>query len=120
MAPAELEREVVAPDVLSFDNFGMMTGITTPLGTFEAQPANGERFGTFEWQSSASEDVVAEIVEFAYDDDARLFFRPVMPGSKRQLSAGQLWTTKSLWIWRVWSITATSDIAFSNAWTFPN
>jgi hypothetical protein len=84
------------------------------------QPANGERFGTFEWQSSASADIVAEIVEFAYDDDARLFFQPVMPGSKGQLSAGQLWTTKSLWIWRVWSIARTGDIAFSNAWTFPN
>jgi len=24
-----------APDVLSFDNFGVMVGITTPLGTFE-------------------------------------------------------------------------------------
>ena len=35
-------------------------------------PANGARFGDFEWQSSTSEDVIAEIAEFSYHDDARL------------------------------------------------
>ncbi len=31
------------------------------------------RFGSFEWQPSTSEDVVAEIAEFSYNDVARLF-----------------------------------------------
>jgi hypothetical protein len=64
---------------------------------------------------------VAEIVEFAYQDDARLFLRrPVLSESRGQISAGQLWTTRSTWKWRVWSITRTGDVVFSDARTFPH
>ncbi len=84
-------------------------------------PAQGARFGDFEWQSSTSEDVVAEIAEFRYADDARLFLlRPQRPGAIGRVSTGSLWTTKSEWAWRVWSITRSGEIAFSEVRTFPN
>ena len=82
-------------------------------------PANGARFGDFEWRSSPSEDVVAEIAEFSYDDDARLFLRPTeRSGGRRHVSADQLWTTRGEWAWRVWSITRSGEIAFSEVRTF--
>lgn len=82
-------------------------------------PANGARFGDFEWQSSTSEDVVAEIAEFSYHDEARLFLllRP-NPRVPRRVSAGQLWSTRGEWAWRVWSITGSGEIAFSEMRTF--
>ena len=82
-------------------------------------PANGARFGDFEWRSSPSEDAVAEIAEFSYDDDARLFLRPTeRSGGRRHVSAGQLWTTRGEWAWRVWSISKSGEIAFSDVRTF--
>jgi len=82
-------------------------------------PENGARFGDFVWQSSTSEDVVAEIAEFSYHDDARLFLlRPRNPGVSRHVSTGQLWSTRSEWSWRVWSITMSGEIAFSEVRTF--
>jgi hypothetical protein len=82
-------------------------------------PASGERFGDFEWQSSTSEDVVAEIAEFRYSDDARLFLlRPQSPGVISRVSTGSLWTTKGEWAWRVWSITGSGEITFSEMRTF--
>jgi hypothetical protein len=81
--------------------------------------ASGERFGRFEWQASITEDVVAEIAEFSYHDDARLFLlRPLKPGVPRHVSAGQLWSTRGDWAWRVWSITSSGEIAFSEVRTF--
>jgi len=82
-------------------------------------PAKGARFGDFEWQSSTSEDVVAEIAEFTYQDDARLFLlAPWNPGAVRRVSTGQLWSTRGEWAWRVWSITSSGEIAFSESRTF--
>jgi hypothetical protein len=82
-------------------------------------PANTARFGDFEWQSSSSEDVVAEIAEFSYHDDARLvLLQRRNPGVARHVSAGQLWTTGGEWAWRVWSITRSGEIAFSEVRTF--
>jgi len=82
-------------------------------------PANGARFGNFEWRSSPSEDVIAEIAEFSYHDDARLFLMPTQgSGVPRRISAGQLWTTRGEWAWRVWSITRSGEIAFSEVRTF--
>jgi hypothetical protein len=82
-------------------------------------PPNGARFGDFEWQSSPSEDVVAEIAEFSYDDDARLFLLPTeRSGRRRHVSAGQLWTTGREWAWRVWSISRSGEIALSEVRTF--
>ena len=84
-------------------------------------PANGARFGDFEWQSSTSDDVVAEIAEFSYHDEARLvLLRHRNPGVPRHahVSAGQLWTTGGEWAWRVWSITRSGEVAFSEVRTF--
>ena len=82
-------------------------------------PAIGARFGDFEWQSSTSEDVVAEIADFTNHDDARLFLlRPQNPGVVRRVSTGQLWSTRGEWTWRVWSITNSGEIAFSESRTF--
>ena len=84
-------------------------------------PANGARFGDFEWQPSIGEDVVAEIAEFGYHDEARLvLLRHRNPGVPRHVhvSAGQLWTTGGEWAWRVWSITRSGEIAFSEVRTF--
>jgi len=50
--------------------------LATGDGDFPSPPP-GERFGTFEWNSSPSSDIVTHIIEFAYEDDARLFFEPV-------------------------------------------
>ena len=82
-------------------------------------PANGLRFGVFKWQSSQSDDVVAEIGEFAYKDDARLVMAPPFrPGVMREISTGQLWTTKDWWSWRIWSISRSGDVAFSEVRSF--
>ena len=81
----------------------------------------GQRFGSFRWSPSASDDVVAEVVEFAYQNDARLFLRLRTKGvTSEQLSAGELWTSRSEWKWRVWSISEAGTIAFSPARRFPH
>ena len=84
-------------------------------------PPNGARFGDFKWQSSTSEDVAVEIAEFIYHDDARLFVlgpRRRNLGVPQHISAGQLWSTGGEWAWRVWSITMSGEIAFSEVRTF--
>jgi len=82
-------------------------------------PPNGARFGNFEWQSSTSDDVIAEIAEFRYRDDARLFLlQPSNRGVPQRVSVGQLWSTRDEWTWRVWSITKSGEVAFSEARTF--
>jgi hypothetical protein len=94
------------------------TLLSPTTGNFP-RPQSGERFGSFRWRSSPSDDVVAEIVEFAYDDDARLFLtRPAQPGSRGEISAGQLWSTRRAWYWRIWSVSRTGDLVFSDARTF--
>jgi hypothetical protein len=93
--------------------------LLSPAAGHFPQPPTGQRFGTFRWRSSPSEDVVAEIAEFRYHDDARLFFtRPRRPGSRAEVSAGQLWHTGDAWEWRVWSVSRTGDIAFSETRDF--
>ena len=82
-------------------------------------PTKGARFGDFEWRSSTSEDVVAEIAEFSYGDDARLFLlRPPNAEATQRVSAGKLWTTGGEWSWRVWSIDRSGEIAFSEVRRF--
>ena len=84
-------------------------------------PDAGQRFGNFIWQPSPSENVVAEIVEFAYENDARLFLR--FHSSKLitdQVSTGNLWTSRSQWRWRVWSISDGSAVTFSQVRSFAN
>jgi trypsin-like peptidase len=83
------------------------------------QPAAGQRFGNFTWQPSTSTDVVAEIVEFAYNGDARLFMRlSSEKGENGQISDGLLWTTRGLWKWRVWSISNGGAVSFSTSRSF--
>jgi hypothetical protein len=80
--------------------------------------SDGQRFGDFTWQRSPARDVVAEIAEFAYNDDARLFLTTPEAGSPGRVSAGRLWSTSGFWTWRVWSVTRGGDIAFSETRTF--
>jgi hypothetical protein len=86
------------------------------------QPIAGQRFGNFIWQPSTSTNVVAEIVEFKYLNDARLFirFRSDQTLAKDQISTGSLWTTRSLWEWRVWSISDAGAISLSESRSFRN
>jgi hypothetical protein len=80
---------------------------------------NAQRFRSFTWRSSDSDNVVAEIAEFAYDDDARLFVvRPQQPASRGEISEGRLWTTGGAWYWRIWSVSRSGDIGFSETRTF--
>jgi hypothetical protein len=83
-------------------------------------PAHGQPFGDFVWQPSTSTDVVAQIIEFAYNEDARLFLRFFSGNSPAsdQLSDGQIWTTRGLWRWRVWSISGSGAVSFSEARSF--
>jgi hypothetical protein len=82
-------------------------------------PDAGQRFGSFTWQPSPSGNVVAQIVEFAYQNDDRLFFMPSQNDAPPdRVSAGSLWRTGSEWKWRVWSISDTGAIAFTDYRTF--
>jgi hypothetical protein len=82
-------------------------------------PAAGQRFGNYTWTPSSSENVAFEIVEFAYDGDARLFFRlPDKQATSESISDGQLWTTGNRWKWRVWSVSDAGRIAFSSQRSF--
>jgi hypothetical protein len=87
-------------------------------GVFPPAP-KGQRFGRFIWQPAVSDAVVAEIAEFAYEGDVRLFFAPPsFAGLRSSISAGALWSTKGPWYWRIWSISRTGEVAFSEARTF--
>lgn len=91
--------------------------LAPPAGQYP-EPAAGQRFGDFVWRSSPSEDVVAEVAEFAYSDDTRLIAMPPTPPAARvRLSAGQLVSGAS-WRWRVWSISQTGDVVLSDVRTF--
>jgi hypothetical protein len=95
--------------------------LLSPPMMLDPTPAAGERFGDFTWQSSQSLDVVAEIVEFAYENDARMFLTdPADAVSAQRISSGSLWTTRSVWQWRVWSVTNAGDVAFSESRPFPH
>ena len=94
--------------------------ILTPDGTYPA-PKAGERFGDFAWKGSASTEVIGEIAEFNYGYDVRLFLFPGAPvGQDKRLSTGQLWTTRTPWVWRVWSINRDGSIVLSDTRQFRN
>jgi hypothetical protein len=84
--------------------------------------AAGERFGNFAWKPSSASNVVAEVAEFAYEDDARLFarVRSARGPAVDQISAGNLWTTHSIWRWRVWAISDSGAVSVSEIRSFPN
>jgi hypothetical protein len=96
--------------------------LVAPADGQSPAPAPGARFGDFSWHTSPSPGEVAEIEEFAYDDDARLFaifFSGPAPKTEHS-SAGQLWSTGSTWKWRIWSISNSGAVSFSPAQSFPN
>ena len=91
--------------------------LITPDWTFPA-PSGAQRFGSFTWKPSPSPDVVGEVVEFEYGPATRLFISFDMSQSPKQISTGQLWTTKSIWHWRVWSIAKSGRLALSQHRSF--
>ncbi len=83
-------------------------------------PAPGVRFADFSWHPSLSEGEAAEIVEFAYNGDARLFtifFSGNAPETEH-LSSGVLWSVRNTWLWRVWCISKSGAVSFSSARSF--
>jgi hypothetical protein len=97
----------------------MPATLTAPASGQFPRPQPGERFGWFTWDSSPSDDVVAEIAEFVYADDARMIIVfPRRAAIRGRMSAGQLWTTNREWSWRIWSIGRTGELTFSESRTF--
>jgi len=94
--------------------------LLTPDGVYP-QPQRGERFGDFYWQPSQSTDVIGQVAEFTWARDTnwgltRLFF---LPANENKISTGYLMSGgKSAW--RVWSISKSGDVAFSEQHSFPN
>lgn len=89
-----------------------------PDGMFPL-PKKGERFGDFIWQPSPSSDVTAQVVEFTLGRDkngglTRLFFLP--PGENK-ISSGLLMSGGTS-DWRVWSISKTGEVVFSEQRSF--
>jgi len=89
--------------------------------TDDLAPPAQDRNYEFKWQPSSSDGVVAEMAEFGYQDDARLFLRfrankPLVD----EVPAGMLWFTQSVWQWRVWSITASGSVTLSPSRSFPH
>lgn len=82
-------------------------------------PEAGLPFGNFKWQISSSKNVIAEVVEFSYLCNARLFvrFREKQNKSSDRISEGLLFSGLN-WRWRVWSIAKNGAIAFSETRTF--
>ena len=100
-------------------SFPVPATLLAPATGSRPRARKDQRFGSFTWRSSDSDSVVAEIAEFAYDDDARLFVvRPQQPASSGEISEGQLWTTGGAWYWRIWSVSRSGDIGFSETRTF--
>jgi hypothetical protein len=88
--------------------------LSPPDGQYPSA-APGNRFGDFSWHPSPSAGEVAEIIEFAYSDDARLitvFFSGPAPAAEH-CSAGLLWHSPGTWRWRVWSISESGSVSFS-------
>jgi hypothetical protein len=84
------------------------------------RPAEGQRFGDFVWQVDEAEHVVADIVEFGYNNDARLFVVRRGARDSGRISGEYLWQTKRDWRWRVWSLNRAGDLALSEVRTFPH
>jgi hypothetical protein len=135
MLAASTDPETVTTFIAGLPKLGtLLQGAQTPAGSLPPAgplappdgqvpaPSFGKRFGDFIWQPNASGEVVAQIVEFAYEDSARLFLR-ILPRKSHKtdrISEGQLWTTGSEWKWRVWSLSRGSEIAFSDVRSFPH
>jgi hypothetical protein len=95
------------------------------------EPPQGQRFGNFFWQPSTSSDIVAQVFEFAYGSvaygsDVRLLLRVSSDDSRpvpwefpknNQISAGVLGNSGHN-RWRVWSISDSGTISFSDSRSF--
>ena len=104
---------------------GPATGITTepaqlvtPDGMYPLAE-RGERFGDFNWHPSQSTEVIGQVVEFMWGKDknwglTRLFF---LPPNENKLSSGWLMSGGPQ-VWRVWSITKTGEVIFSERHSF--
>jgi hypothetical protein len=84
-------------------------------------PPKGERFGDFIWQPSESTDVIGQVAEFTWGKGTnygltRLFF---LPASENKVSSGLL-MNGGLSQWRVWSVSKSGDVAFSEQHSFRN
>jgi hypothetical protein len=90
--------------------------LLAPAAGHSPQASPGQRFGDFVWQPSPSAGVVAEVAEFSSPFLSRLFFskREGQPPAQDSVSAGQLMGRPDLrWHWRVWSISDSGAVAFS-------
>ena len=111
----------------NFLGHGPTDGITieparllTPDGVHPA-PNNGQRFGDFIWEPSASTDVIGQVAEFVWGKDSnwgltRLFF---LPASENKLSSGKLMSGGPT-AWRIWSINKSGEVVFSAPHSFKN
>jgi hypothetical protein len=92
--------------------------LLTPNGVYPA-PQRGERFGDFIWEPSQSSDVIGQVAEFMWGKETnwgltRLFFLP--PNVNKQSTGGLMLGGTTMW--RVWSISKSGDIAFSEQQSF--
>ena len=92
--------------------------LLTPDGVYP-RPPQGERFGDFTWQPSQSTDVIGQVVEFMFGASSnrgrtRLFFPSAREG---RLSSGFLMSGGTIY-WRVWSISKSGDVVFSEQHSF--
>lgn len=85
--------------------------LLAPQDGAKPKPAAGRFDGDFVWETSSKPFL--EIVEFDYGWGTRMIANP---GSK--VSSGELWTTRTRWLWRVWSISRDGSVSFSEARTF--
>jgi hypothetical protein len=82
------------------------------------RPAPGQRFGDFVWRPNQNTDVIGQVVEFMWSSNRsrgpRLFF---LSERESQLSSGHLWSGGATH-WRVWSISKSGEVAFSEQRSF--
>jgi hypothetical protein len=90
--------------------------LITPDGVYPEPTDPGERFGDFTWNPSPSPDVICEIAEFHFGYATR-FFPSFERPSKSSISTGML-VSGLRWRWRVWSISKSGLIAFSESRSF--
>ncbi len=104
---------------------GAPTGITpepgrplTPDGVYP-RPERGQRFGDFIWEPSQSTDVIGQVVEFTWGKGTnwgltRLLF---LPAKENKVSSGHL-MSGGIQTWRVWTVSKSGDVAFSEQHSF--
>jgi len=90
----------------------------TPDGVYP-RPQRGQRFGDFIWEPSQSTDVIGQVVEFTWGKGTnwgltRLFF---LPARENKVSSGHLMSGGTQ-VWRVWTVSKSGDVAFSEQHSF--